>query len=98
MCQRLYNGQGFLVVKHTVDVVDNLSWVIVGDLAGPASPDALGSVHQHHRYYGYVPLWLHLLVVIIQELQQTGVHSGKQQFGQWAKRRLKQIKTSIIYL
>lgn len=77
------------MVEHTVDVVDNLSRVIIGDLAGPASPDTLSSVYQYHRNYGYVPLWLHLLVVIIQKLQQAGVHSRKQQFGQWTVRKKK---------
>lgn len=72
-----------MVVKHAVDVVDDLSRVVVGDLAGPASPDTLCSVHQHHGDYGNVPLWLHLLVVIVKKLQQVGVYGWEQQLGQW---------------
>lgn len=59
------------MVEHAVDVVDDLSGVVVGDLTRPACPDALGAVHQHHRNDGNVPLGLHLLVVIIQELEQV---------------------------
>lgn len=69
--QTVYQWQGVLVVEHAVDVVDNLSGVVVGDLTRPACPDALSAVHQHHRNDGNVPLGLHLLVVIIQELQQV---------------------------
>ncbi len=75
------------MIEQTVNVVDDLSRVIVGDLAGPTSPDTLSSVHQYHGNYGYVPLWLHLLVIIIQKLQQAGVHSRKQQFGQGTVRK-----------
>lgn len=78
------------MVEHPVDVVDNLSWVVVGDFTGPACTDALSSVHQHHGNDGYVPLRLHLLVVVIQKLQQIGVQRGKQQFGQWTEGRQKQ--------
>lgn len=69
--QTVYQWQGVLVVEHAVDVVDDLSGVVVGDLTRPACPDALSAVHQHHRNDGNVPLGLHLLVVIIQELQQV---------------------------
>lgn len=61
------------MVEHAVDVVDDLAGVVVGDLAGPPGPDALGAVHQHHGDDGNVPLWLHLLVVVEQELEQVGV-------------------------
>lgn len=60
-----YHWQGVLVVEHAVDVVDNLSGVIVGDLTSPACPDALSTIHQHHRNNGNVPLRFHLLVVIV---------------------------------
>ena len=78
----VHHGQRVLHVEHAVQVVDYLSVVVVGDLAGPARPDALGPVHQHQREDGDVPLWLHLLVVIIQELQQAGVHRWEQHLGQ----------------
>lgn len=70
------------MLKHAVDVVDDLSWVVVGDLASPACPDTLCSVHQHHGNYGNVPLWLHLLVIIIKKLEQVEVHRWKQQLSQ----------------
>lgn len=52
------------MVEHAVDVVDDLSGVIVGDLTSPACPNALSTVHQHHWNDGNVPLGLHFLVVI----------------------------------
>lgn len=73
------------MVQHAVDVVDDLPGVVVGDLAGPAGPDALGAVHQHHGDDGNVPLWLHLLVVVKQELEQVGVDGGEEGLGQWAE-------------
>lgn len=62
------------MAEHSVDVVNDLPGVVVWDLAGPACPDALSSVHQHHGDDGNVPLWLHLLVVIVQELEQIEIH------------------------
>lgn len=98
----VYHGQGVLVVEHAVDVVDDLSGVVVWDLTGPAGPDALGSVHQHQRDDGNVPLWLHLLVVIVQELQQVGVPRREQQFGQRTvgkkKRSFRQRTNSVQIL
>lgn len=68
--------------EHAVDVVDDLSGVVVWDLTRPACPNALSAVHQHHGNDGNVPLGLHLLVVVIQELEQVGVHSWEQQLGE----------------
>lgn len=47
MCktQTVYHWQGVLVVEHAVDVVDDLSGVVVGDLTRPACSDALSAVH-----------------------------------------------------
>lgn len=75
------------MVKHAVNVVNDLSWVVVRDLAGPTGPDTLCSVNQHHGDYRNVPLWLHLLVVIVKKLQQVGVHGWEQQLGQWTVRQ-----------
>lgn len=72
--QTVYHGQGILVVEQSVDVVDNLSGVVVRNLTRPACPNAFCTVHQQHWNDGNVPLWLHLLVVIIQELEQVEVH------------------------
>lgn len=77
----VYQWQRLLVFQHTVDVVDDLSGVVVGDLAGPAGPDAFGAIHQHHGDDRNVPLWLHLLVVVKQELEQVGVDGGEQGLG-----------------
>lgn len=77
----VYHWQGILVVQHAIDVVDDLSGVVVGDLTRPACPDALGTIHQHHWNDGNVPLRLHLLVVIVQELEQVGIHRREQQLG-----------------
>lgn len=71
------------MVEQPVDVVDDLSRVVVGDLTRPARSDALGSVDQHHGDDGNVPLRLHLLVVIVQELEQVGVPRREQQLGEW---------------
>lgn len=79
--QTVYHWQRVLVVEHAVDVVDDLSGVVVGDLARPARPDALGAVHQHQWNDGNVPLGLHLLVVVVQELEQVGIHRWEQQLG-----------------
>ena len=72
------------MAEHAVDVVDDLAGVVVGQLAGPAGADALRPVHQHHGDDGDVPLGLHLLVVVVQELEQVGVHGREQQPGQGA--------------
>lgn len=81
-CERVaYQRQGVLILQHAVDVVDDLPRVIIGDLAGPAGPDALGAVHQHHGDDGNVPLGLHLLVVVKQELEQVGVDGREQGLG-----------------
>lgn len=69
------------MVEHAVDVVDDLSGVIVGDLTCPACPNTLSTIHQHKWNYGNVPLRFHLLVVIVQELEQVGVHRREQQLG-----------------
>lgn len=69
------------MVEQAVDVVDDLSGVVVGDLTRPACPDALGTVHQHQWKDGNVPLRLHLLVVVVQELEQVGIHRWEQQLG-----------------
>lgn len=76
-----YHGQRVLVVEQPVDIVDDLTGVVVGDLTGPAGSDALGAVHQQHGDDGNVPLWLHLLVVVKQELEQIEVHSREQELG-----------------
>lgn len=76
-----YHGQRVLVVEHPVDIVDDLSGVVVWNLARPASADTLSAVHEHHGDDGNVPLRLHLLVVIKQELKQIGVHLWEQQLG-----------------
>lgn len=87
---KVYQRQRLLMLQHAVDVVDDLPGVVVGDLAGPAGPDALGAVDQHHRDDGNIPFWLHLLVVVKQELEQVGVDSREQGLGQraeWAERQ-----------
>lgn len=81
------------MIQQAVDVVDDLAWIVVWNLAGPTGADAFGPVHQHHGDDGNVPLWLHLLVVIVKELQQAGVDGWKEQLGQrTVKRKLKQNK------
>lgn len=70
------------MVEHAVDIVDDLSGVVVGDLTRPACPDALGAVHQHHWNDRNVPLGLHLLVIIIQELEEVGIHRWEQELGE----------------
>lgn len=72
------------MVEHAVDVVDDLSGVVVGDLTRPACPDALGAVHQHHWNDGNVPLGLHLLVIVVQELEEVRIHRWEQELGERA--------------
>jgi len=83
--QTVYHRQGVLLVEHAVDVVDDLPRVVIGDLTRPAGPDALGAVDEHHGNDGNVPLGLHLLVVVVQELEQVGIPGGEQQLGKWTK-------------
>lgn len=78
----VYHWQGVLVLKHSVDVVDDLPGVVVGDLTCPTCPDTLCAVHQHHWDDRNVPLWFNLLVVIEQELEQVVVHGWEQKLGQ----------------
>lgn len=82
-----HHGQRFLAVEHSVDVADDLSYVVVGDLASPARADTFSAVHQQSGDDGNVPLWLHTLVVIIVVLQQVVVHSWENKSGQRAGRR-----------
>lgn len=67
-----------------MDVADDLSYVVVGDLAGPACANAFSTVNQHSRDDGNVPLWLYALVVIIVVLEQVVIHSWKHKASQWA--------------
>lgn len=65
-----------------MDVVDNLSDVVVGDFAGPACANAVGTVHQHSGDDGDVPLGLYSLVVVIVVLQQVVVHLWEKKTSQ----------------
>lgn len=69
------------MVEHAVEVVYDLPGVVVGDLTRPACPDTLGTIHQHKWNNGNVPLRFHLLVVIVQELEQVGIQRREQQLG-----------------
>lgn len=79
-----HHGQRLLSVQHAVDVVDDLSYVEVGDLAGPACADTVAAVHQHSGDDGHVPLWLHTLIVIIVVLKQVVIRRWEQKAGQRA--------------
>ena len=81
--------------EQPVDVVDNLSGVVVGEFAGPPGADALGPVHQHHGDDGDVPLRLHLLVIIVQELQQVGVSGREEQLRQRTEGRESNVRRTI---
>lgn len=81
-----HHGQRFFAIEHAVDVNDNLSYVIVGDLAGPACADAFSAVHQHSWDDGHVPLRLDALVVIIVVLEQVVIHSWEKKAGKRAGR------------
>ena len=46
---------GILPIQHPHQVVDNLSWVVVGDLGRPPCPNAVGTVDQDHGQDWNVP-------------------------------------------
>lgn len=90
MCS--HHGQRLISVEHTVDVADDLSYVVVGDLAGPACADTFSTVNQHSGDDGHVPLWFYTLVVIIIVLEQIVIHSWENKAGKRAGR-----KEGLIY-
>lgn len=69
-----------------MDVADDLPYVVVGDLAGPACADTFGTVHQHRGDDGHVPLRLNALVVVIVVLEQIVIHSWEEKAGKGAGR------------
>lgn len=69
-----------------MDVADDLSYVVVGDLAGPACADTFGTVHQYSGDDGNVPLRLYTLVVIVVVLEQVIIHRWEKKAGQRAGR------------
>lgn len=81
-----HHWQGLLPVEHAVDVIDDLSDVVVGDFAGPTGADAFRAVHQHSGDDGNVPLWLHTLVVVIVVLEQVVIQGREYQAGNRAVR------------
>lgn len=40
-----HHGQRLITIEHAVDVVDDLSYVVVGDLAGPACANTFCTIH-----------------------------------------------------
>lgn len=79
------HGQRFLAVEHTVDVADDLTNVVVWNLAGPTCADAFGSVHKHSGDDGNVPFRLYALVVIIVILEQVVIHCWENKAGEGAR-------------
>lgn len=69
-----------------MDVADDLSYVVVGDLAGPSCADTFSPVHQHSGDDGHVPLRLYALVVVIVVLEQVVIHRWENKAGQRAGR------------
>lgn len=67
-----------------MDVGDDLSNVIVGDLARPACANTFSTVDEHGGYDWNVPLWFDALVVIIVVLEQVVIHSWEKKAGQRA--------------
>lgn len=63
-CSCAHHFLGLLPVDHAEDVADDLTNVVVGNLAGPACADTFGPVDKHRGNDGDVPLWLNTLVVI----------------------------------
>lgn len=41
----VYQWQGVLVVEHAVDIIDDLTGVVIGNLASPACPNALCTIY-----------------------------------------------------
>lgn len=77
-----HHEQRFLAVEHTVDVVDDLTDVIVGDLAGPACANPFGPIHQHSGDNGNVPFRLHTLIIVVVVFEQVVVHRWENKAGQ----------------
>ena len=76
---RPYHGEWLFVVHHLEQVVDDLSWIVVRDLGTPASTDTICTVNQYHGQYGYIPLRLYTLVIIIHGLEQRVIVRVKYQ-------------------
>lgn len=81
-----HHGQRLLSVEHTVEVANDLSYVVVGHPAGPSCADTIRTVHQHKGDDGHVPLWLYTLIVIIVVLEQVVIHRWENKAGQRAGR------------
>lgn len=92
---------GLLPIDQAEDVADDLTNVVVGNLAGPAGADTFSPVDKHHGDDGDVPLWLHALVVIKVVFKQVVVYWWEKKAGQrtggGAKRKSKymSVKSSI---
>lgn len=81
-----------------MNIVDDLSHVIVGDAAGPSGANALTSISQHQRDDGYVPLWLHSQIIIVVILQQVIVHSREQQTSKWTENNQKRFCFTLLVI
>lgn len=86
-----HHRQRLLAVEQTVDVVDDLTYVIVGNLTGPACANTLSTVYQHSRDDGNVPFWLYTLIVIVVVLEQVVIHCWEKKAGQGADGRERKI-------
>ncbi len=69
-----------------MDVGDDLTDVVVGNLAGPACANTFSTIYQHKGDYGHVPLRLDALVVIIVVLEQVVIHRWENKAGKRAGR------------
>lgn len=79
-----YHGHWLIAVKHTVDIVDNLANIKVGEAASPTCAYALSTIGQHQGDDGNVPLRLHPYIVVKVVLEQVIIHRREQQPGKRA--------------
>lgn len=75
----IYHWQWLFSIHQPTDIVNNFPDIKVGDFTGPASANPFSPIDQHHWNDGHVPLWLHTLVVIIEEPQDVVIHWWEHQ-------------------
>lgn len=77
-----HHGKSLFSIEQAVDIIDNLTDIIVGKATRPSCADAISSVGQHHRDDGNVPLGLHSQIIVVVILEYVIIHRRKQQASQ----------------
>jgi hypothetical protein len=64
---------GGFVSEHALDVVDDVSRVVVGHERAPAGTDAFATIHQGERDDGHIELGFHRQAVVLEVVEELVV-------------------------